>query len=315
MKDSKKSKSTVKENTNRTGAFSLFLLFLTAMIWGFAFVAQVEGIEHIGNFTLNGVRFTVGIISLLPVVLIFERGRTSPEERKRTVKVSVFAGCVLFLASSFQQMGIEYTRSAGIAGFITGLYSVFIPIACYILFKKKTSLNVWLGVMCAVVGLFLLCYKVGEGFSFGIGEILLLIGTFFWTAHVIIIDRCAKNVRSLHFSWGQFAVCALFGVISMFIFEEPQMTNILSAKWAILYCGVMSVGVAYTLQVIAQKRADPTLAAIVLSTESVFSAVGGFIFGIDEMTLFGVCGCILMFVGIVLSQFEPKKKNKDIGKD
>ena len=304
MKDSKKT----NQGTAKTGAFSLFLLFLTAIIWGFAFVAQVEGVEHIGNFTLNGVRFTVGIISLLPVVLIFERGRTEREERRRTVKVSLLAGVVLFLASTFQQFGIQYTRSAGIAGFITGLYSVFIPIACFVLFKKKTSLNVWLGVVAAVVGLFLLCYKPGEGFSFGVGEILLFIGTFFWTAHVIIIDRCAKNVRSLHFSWGQFAVCSVLGLICMFAFEEPQMANILNAKWAILYCGVLSVGVAYTLQVIAQKKADPTLAAIVLSTESVFSAVGGFLFGIDEMTVFGVFGCILMFVGIVLSQLEPKKK-------
>ncbi|MBO5883629.1 MAG: DMT family transporter [Clostridia bacterium] len=307
MKESKKTNS----NPNRTGAVSLFLLFLTAMIWGFAFVAQVEGIEYIGNFTLNGTRFTVGIISLLPVVLVFERGRTDREERKRTVKVSLLAGVVLFLASSFQQLGIQYTKSAGIAGFITGLYSVFIPIACFVLFKKRTSLNVWLGVVCAVIGLFLLCYKQGEGFSFGIGELLLLVGTFFWTAHVIIIDRCAKNVRSLHFSWGQFAVCAVLGLISMFIFEEPEMSNILDAKWAILYCGVLSVGVAYTLQVIAQKRADPTLAAIVLSTESVFSAVGGFLFGIDELTVFGIAGCILMFVGIVLSQLSPKKRSGD----
>lgn len=306
----KRSKKT-DPNPNRTGAFSLLLLLLTAMIWGFAFVAQVEGIEHIGNFTLNGTRFTIGIISLLPVVLIFERGRTDKEERKRTVKVSLLAGVVLFLASSFQQFGIQYTGSAGIAGFITGLYSVFIPIVCFVLFKKRTSLNVWLGVVCAVVGLFLLCYKQGEGISFGIGELLLLIGTFFWTAHVIIIDRCAKNVRSLHFSWGQFAVCAVLGLICMFIFEEPEMSNILDAKWAILYCGVLSVGVAYTLQVIAQKKADPTLAAIVLSTESVFSAVGGFLFGIDELTVFGACGCILMFVGIVLSQLSPKKRSEE----
>lgn len=290
---------------------SLSLLFLTAMIWGFAFVAQVEGVEHIGSFTFNGIRFAVGAISLLPVVFLVERGRRSPEERKKTVITSLVAGVVLFSASSLQQLGIEITRSAGVAGFITGLYTVFIPITCFLLFRQKTSLSTWLGAILAVVGLFLLCYKSGQGFSFGIGELLILIGAFFWTAHVIIIDRLGKNVRSLHLSLGQFTVCAVLCLIMMFIFEEPHIPNIINAKWAILYCGVLSVGVAYTLQVVAQKRADPTFAAIVLSTEAVFSAIGGVLFGIDTLSAFGYVGCGLMFLGIVLSQLPSKKDKSD----
>lgn len=168
----------------------------------------------------------------------------------------------------------------------------------------------WLGAIFATVGLFFLCYKAGEGFSFGVGELLLLIGSLIWTAHVIIIDKLGRNVRSLHFAWGQFAWCAVLGAVCMFIFERPQLGAILDAKWAILYLGVLSSGVAYTLQVVAQKRSDPTLAVIILSTESMFSAVGGVMFGIDKLTLLGVIGCVLMFAGIIVSQVKITLKRK-----
>ena len=291
----------------KTKVLYISLLFLTAMIWGFAFVAQVEGAEHIGPFTLTGVRFLISIVALLPVVFAFEGKKSDPKERKRTLVASLLSGGVLFTASMLQQFGIQITSSAGVSGFITGLYTVLVPIACFIFFKQKTGLNVVLGAVCAIVGLFLLCYKAGEGFSVGIGEGLLLIGAFFWTAHVIIVDRLGKNIRSLHFAWGQFAVCAVLGVLGMLIFEQPSMESLWSARIPLLYCGVLSVGVAYTLQVVAQKRADPTFAAIVLSTESVFSAIGGVIFGIDALSLLGYTGCALIFGGIVFSQITTKK--------
>ncbi len=289
-------------------------MLLTAAIWGFAFVAQVEGMNYIGSFTLNGVRFTVGVLALLPVVLCFERGRADRAERIATLRASLVAGSVLFAASTLQQLGIERTGSAGVAGFITGLYTVLIPIACYILFKQKTTLSVWIGAILAVLGLSLLCYKSGEGFSFEAGELLLLCGTFFWTAHVMVIDRMGKNIRSLHFSLGQFSVCALLSLITMFIFERPTIGTILDAKWAILYCGVLSVGVAYTLQVVAQKKCNPTAAAIILSCESLFSAVGGALFGIDEISTVGYIGCACMFVGIIISQIDfsgGRKKSEE----
>ena len=291
----------------RSKVASTCLLFLTAIIWGFAFVAQVEGVKYIGPFTLNGIRVALGAISLIPVTFLIERGRSGAEERRRTIVTSVVAGSVLFAASSLQQIGIGITGSAGVSGFITGLYTVFIPIACWILFRQKTGITTWMGAILAVVGLFLLCYKVGEGISFGLGELLLLVGSFFWTAHVMIIDRLGKNVRSLHLSLGQCTVCAILSFICMFAFEEPRLDNILEAKWAILYCGLLSVGIAYTLQVVAQKRAEPTFAAIILSTEAVFSAVGGVIFGIDNMTVWGYIGCVLIFAGIVFSQMPTKK--------
>ena len=291
---------------NRFG--SLFILILTAAIWGFAFVAQVEGMAYIGSFTMIGVRFFIAIVALAPVALILERGRVGKEERKRTVIAAVSAGVVLFFASAFQQFGIQLTGSAGVSGFITGLYTVLVPIACYLLFKQKTGVNVLLGSVLAIVGLFLLCSKPGEGLSFGLGELLLLIGSLFWTAHVVIIDKLGKGIRSVHFSWGQFAVCAALGIISMFAFEQPTFTAIWEAKWAVLYCGVLSSCVAYTLQIVAQKRSDPTMAAIVLSSESMFSAIGGLIFKIDDITALGYVGCGLMFAGIVVSQINIKRK-------
>jgi drug/metabolite transporter (DMT)-like permease len=139
----------------------------------------------------------------------------------------------------------------------------------------------------------------------------LLIGALFWTTHILVIDRVAKDIRPLHFALGQFTVCSVLGLITMFLFEEPTLSGILQAKWAIAYCGILSVGVAYTLQIISQKRADPTLAVVVLSTEAVFSAVGGLIFGIDTISLLGYVGCGVIFVGILLSQLSPKSKNEN----
>lgn len=287
------------------------LLLLTAVIWGFAFVAQVDGVEHIGSFAINGIRYPIGVISLLPVVLFFERGRVDSSERKRTVIASIIAGTILFGASTLQQIGIEYTRSAGVAGFITGLYTVLVPIGCFLIFKHKTGINVWIGAVLAVIGLFLLCYRVGDGLTFGVGELLLLIGAFLWTAHVIVIDRFGKGVRSLHFALGQFCVCSLWSITLMILFDRPTLSGVMDAKWALLYCGVLSVGVAYTLQVVAQKKADPTFAAILLSTESVFSAIGGSIFGIDSISPIGYVGCAVMFVGIVISQLPTRRQSTD----
>ena len=290
---------------------SLFILVLAAAIWGFAFVAQVEGMEHIAPFTMTGARFTLSALCLLPLALIFERGRTESTERKRTFWVSVLGGVVLFCASSLQQFGCQYTPSAGMAGFMTALYTVITPIACFLIFKQKTKLNVWISAVLAVAGLCMLCFKSGEGLTFGVGEILLLLGAFFWTAHIIVIDRFASDIRPFHFCFGQFAVCAVLGLISMFLFEEPSAAAMWDGKMMIIYCGVFSGAMGYTLQVIGQKGVNPTLAAIVLSTESVFSAIGGVIFGIDRISLVGYLGCAVIFAGIIISQLDFSRKTKE----
>ena len=294
-------------------ALSNLILLLAAVIWGFAFVAQVDGAKYIKPFTMIGLRFAIGIITLLPVVLAVERGKVSAEERKYTLKASVITGIVLFLGVTFQQYGIAIISSAGVSGFITGLYTVFVPIAYFLFFRRKTEISVWIGAGLALAGLFLLCYKPGEGFKFGIGELLLLIGSFFWTAHVMLVDHFGKKIRSLHYSWGQFAVCALLGLVCMAIVDGPtlSLSGIFDAKWALLYCGALSVAGGFTLQVVGQKGADPSYAAIILSTESAFSAIGGAMFGVDSISCAGYIGCVLMFLGIVCSQIKRKVKTNN----
>lgn len=289
---------------------SNLLLLLTAIIWGFAFVAQVEGTKHIGSFTMIGIRFLIATVSLLPVMLIFEKGKREKDEQKLTVKASAITGAVLFFASTFQQIGIQITASAGISGFITGLYMIFVPFVSYLVFKNRVKLQVWIGALFALMGLVMLCYKQGEGFSFGLGELFLLIGALFWTAHVMLVDHYGKKVRSIHFSCGQFLVSGVLGTICALLFEQITLCAIIEAKWSILYCGIFSSGVAYTLQVIGQKKADPSTAVIIMSTESAFSAIGGVIFGIDTLSFVGVCGCVLMFAGIICSQLTFNKKEK-----
>ena len=297
----------------KTKITNTFMMLLAAMIWGFAIVAQIFGAEHVETFTMTGVRFTLGCLALLPVVIIFERKKLSPilsdnSKRGRAILSGLVAGLVLFCATSTQQLGIYMTANAGVSGLITGLYTILVPLVSFLLFRTKIKLNVWIGAVCAFLGVFLLCYRAGEGVSLGVGELVLFIGTLCWTAHFVILDKFSKNLPPLSLSFAQFSVCALLGCICMFLFEEPTLSGLLAAKIPILYCGVLSVGVAYTLQVVAQSKVPATLAAIVLSTESVFSAIGGVIFGTDTISLFGAFGCVVFFFGIVVSQLERKRK-------
>ena len=290
---------------------SNIVLFLAAIIWGFAFVAQVDGMNYIGPFTLIGVRFVIAIIALLPVLFVFERKKLQQGELARTCKAVLIVGLLLFAAVTVQQFGIQITASAGVSGLISGLYTIFVPMAYFVFFRKKTGAQVWIGAVCAVIGLFLLCYDPQSGLHFGLGELLLLISSFMWTAHVMLIDHFVKTVRPLYLSWGQFAVCAVLGIICMFIFEGDQLSvqSLIDARWCLFYCGVLSSAGAYTLQVVGQKNADPTSAAIILSTESAFGAIGGALFGIDNIPLIGYVGCALIFGGILFSQTNFKKKN------
>ena len=299
----------------KTKITNTLMMLAAAMIWGFAIVMQVFGAEHVETFTMTGIRFVLGSIALLPVVIIFERKKLVPifadkVRRKKAILTGVLAGVVLFSATSIQQFGINTTGSAGITGLITGLYTILVPLACYLLFRTKIRFNVWIGAVCALLGVFLLCYKVGEGFSFGIGELILFIGTICWTIHFIILDKLSCNLPPLTLSFMQFLLSGIIGCAFMFAFEEPTMAAIMAAKIPILYCGLLSVGVAYTLQVVAQTKVPASLAVIVLSTESVFSAIGGVIFGTDTITVLGVLGCIIFFFGIVVSQLEIKSKKE-----
>ncbi len=286
----------------KTKIKSTFLLFLTAIIWGFAFVAQRVGAEFVGAFTFNGIRFLLGSLSLIPVIIFFEKEKISKEKLLKTLFPGVLAGVILFIASTLQQYGVEITQSAGKAGFLTGLYIVLVPLIRFVM-GKKTSVFTFLGAVFALVGLFFLC-MTGDEVSFGIGDIVLIIGAFFWAGHILVVDKYVNDISPIKFSMVQFLVCGTMSFVCALLFEDISFVAVKSAGIPILYGGLMSVGVAYTCQILGQKDADPTFASIVFSTESVFSAIGGAIILNEVMSGRGYLGCILIFIGIILSQLN-----------
>ena len=291
---------------------SFALLLMTAMIWGFAFVAQRMGADYVGAFTFNGIRFALGSISLIPVIFLFEKSEEKKEVHTQkmsvTFKTGVIAGVILFTASALQQIGIEITGSAGRASFLTGLYTVLVPIFGIFL-GKRTPFNVWIGAILAVVGMFLIC--VNEKWQIGLGDTVLILGAIFWTFHILVIDRYVNEMYAIRFASTQFAVCGALGIVCALLFETITLDGLMNALIPILYGGIMSAGVAYTCQIIGQKNADPTYASIILSTESMFGAIGGAIILHEVMTARGYTGCAFIFVGVIISQlvFKTKKKN------
>ena len=287
-------------------ARSIVLLFLTAIIWGFAFVAQRVGGDILGAFYFNGIRYAVGAVSLIPVIMIFEKERKNPEKLKYTIKWGIVVGLILFIASSLQQFGINITQSAGKSGFITGLYTVLVPLIGFVFFKYKTNIFTWVGAALAVVGLFLLSFTSGVS-PVGIGDVVLLIGSVFWAMHIIVIDKVGGGASSIKFSMTQFLTssvcCFLFALLTK---ETITFEAVKLAGTSILYAGIMSSGVAYTFQVIGQKHVEPSLAAIICSSEALFSAVGGALLLGESMSMRSYIGCALMFAGIIVSQLKPK---------
>ena len=286
------------------------LLLVSAIIWGFAFVAQRIGMEYVGPFTFNAVRFSLGAVALLPF-LHRRPGQTESgsDGNWRVVLLGgSVAGVVLFAGSTLQQIGIIYT-TAGKAGFITGLYVIIVPIIGLCL-GKKTGTGTWAGALLAVVGMYLL--SITDSLSIGRGDLLVLIGAFFWAGHVVIIGRLSGRVRALNLAIGQFLTCSALSLIGAIIFEEIVLSNIIKAIVPILYAGLLSVGIAYTFQVFAQRKANPAHAAIILSLESVFAVIGGMIILGERLSAKGSVGCVLMLAGMLLSQLSKKRISNDL---
>lgn len=291
---------------------SVFILLLTAAIWGFAFVAQRVGMEHMGAFTFNGIRFALGSISLLPVIYFFGRKSDSDnhdEEKidadfKTTLKAGMIAGTILFIAASLQQFGLIYTTAAK-AGFITSLYIVLVPILGIFL-KQKTHYTTWIGAIVAVIGLYFL--SINENFTIEFGDFLEIIGAFFWAAHIQVIGKFVEKIDAIKLSSVQFATCSLLSLITAFIFEDVNLSGISNALVPLLYGGIMSAGVAYTLQAVGQKFAKPSHAAIALSMEAVFAAIGGILLLSETLPLKGYLGSALMLAGMLITQTENIKK-------
>jgi drug/metabolite transporter (DMT)-like permease len=290
---------------------SNILLLITATIWGFAFVAQRAGMEFVGPFTFNAIRFALGGISLTPLLLLnrkrkFKQSNSSLLQNKYYVLGGISAGIILFLGSTFQQTGIVYT-TAGKAGFITGLYIIIVPVFGLI-FKQQTSFGTWIGAAIAVAGLYLLSIK--EGLSIELGDLLVLISAFFWASHVILIGFISSKTDPIQLAFFQFLICSFLSLIAAVITEVSTIQNIMDASMPILYAGICSVGIAYTLQVVAQREAHPSHAAIIMSLEAVFAVIGGWLVLGEIIPMKGLIGCALMLAGMIFSQLSSNIKLK-----
>jgi drug/metabolite transporter (DMT)-like permease len=280
------------------------ILLLAAVIWGFAFVAQRVGMDFVGPFTFNGVRFALGTLVLVP--FLFSRKKFSPKDpslqtsRKKILWGVIITGVLVFIGVSLQQVGLQST-TAGKAGFITGLYVVFVPVVGIFLGHRMNVFS-WLGVLLSSIGLYLLSIK--SGFHIEKGDLLVLGCAVVFTFHVLLIGWLSPRMNSYHLAAGNFAICAVLNIIVALIIETIDTGSILKAAVPILYGGLISVGVAYTLQVIAQKTAHPAYASIILSMEAVFAALGGWMILHESLSQRSLAGCFLMLAGMVVVQVK-----------
>ena len=301
---------------------SLFLL-LAAIIWGIAFVAQSVGMEYVGGFTFNAVRSLLGSVVLIPLILISGRKSSTDtaateanscvsssdgtvsniRKRKDLIIGGISCGICLCLASNFQQFGIKYT-TVGKAGFITACYIVIVPIIGLFL-GKKCSKFIWAAVAMALIGLYLLC--ITDGFSIGKGDLLVLVCAFLFSIHILVIDHFSPKADGVKLSCIQFLTCGILSGIPALLFEHPDFSAICRAWMPILYAGIMSCGVAYTLQIIGQKNMNPTVASLILSLESCISVLAGWVLLGQQLSAKEILGCVIMFAAIILAQLPQKQ--------
>lgn len=292
------------------------LLLIGSFIWGTTFVAQSLGTNHLDAFSFNCVRNFIGVFALIPVLLWQLRSKSKDMNTVQELR-SVFTrdlilggiicGTALCLASNFQQLGVEYS-TVGKSAFITTLYIVLVPLLG-IFFKKKLSLQIWFSVILAMIGLYLLCMK-NEAFVLGTGDIYLLLCAFFFTIQITAIDHFAPKVNSIALSMMQFFVTAVLSGICMLFNELPTIENILDAAFPLLYAGVLSSGIAYTFQIIGQKHLSATVASLIMSLESVFATLAGWLVLKEILSTNELIGCGLVFAAVILSQLPSKIKKE-----
>lgn len=291
----------------KTQIKNALLLLLTAIIWGSAFVAQSVGMEHVEPFTFTCVRSVIGGIVLIPCMILLGKWKKGFATKVEWIG-GIFCGIALCAASNFQQVGMKYT-TVGKAGFITALYVVIVPLLGLFM-KKRVSFLIWICVGLSVVGLYLLCMPPGA-FEISFGDLLVLVCALLFSLHILVIDYFSPKGDGVVISCIQFFVCGILSGIMMLFTETPNVGNIIDAKWAILYAGVLSSGIAYTLQVVAQKNVNPTVASLILCLESVVAVLAGWIVLNQDLSPREILGCILMFVAIVLAQMPIPNRKKE----
>ena len=285
------------------------LLLLGSVIWGAAFVAQRVGMDHMGPYTFNGVRMLLAWLVMIPVTVIFEnRAKKDPDRRapdpKEQRRAGLLCGGLLFIASSLQQMGLV-TVAAGKAGFITALYVVLVPVAAWILFRKNPGKVIWLGVAISVVALWLLCMPAGGGFSLQGGDLLVLGCAVSFTFQILCVDHYAPRVSGVRLARDEFLVTGALSMLVAVFTETITVEGLRQVLIPILYAGVMSGAVGYTLQVLGQRDTDPTVASILMCLESVFATLTGAVILGEKMTPREIAGCMLMFSAVILAQLSP----------
>jgi drug/metabolite transporter (DMT)-like permease len=281
------------------------LMLLTALIWGTGFVAQTAGMDHIGPYLFSGLRFALGSLCLVPLILRNAKTTRVPEPllNRGMLRAGIIMGLALALGINLQQVGLLFTSVTN-SGFITGLYVIVVPLLGLLL-GHKTGLGTWLGCLLAVVGMCLL--SIGDNFHVAPGDWLQLIGAFVWGGHVVLVSLFASRHDPIRLAFLQFATCSVASLLLAVIYEPIVLDAIIDAGPALLYGGIVAVGVGYTLQVVAQKHAIASHAAIILSLEAVFAAIAGaWILG-EALQLRGYIGCGLMLAGMLLAQLWPKK--------
>lgn len=295
-----------------------FLLMLAALIWGSAFVAQSVGMDYLGPFSFNCVRSFMGSLVLLPVIWFMDRQKketaeydgqkteegTREQNKKVLLSGGLCCGVILTLSTSLQQIGIKYT-TAGKAGFITALYILIVPLLGLIL-GKKVGNKTWLGVALAVAGMYLLCIK--EGFSISYGDFMVLLCALVFSLHILAVDYFSPRVDGIRLSCIQFFVCGCISAVPMLVWEHPEISQIIRAWQPLAYAGVLSSGVAYTLQIVTQKHLNPTVASLLMSLESVFAVLTGWLVLNERLSLKELLGCVLVFTAIILAQLPQKQK-------
>ncbi len=303
--------------TNRYSVLGIFLLVITSFIWGTAFVAQSDAMDHIGPFTMNGLRTLIAVIVLFPTALVADKlknkqptlfGTTDKKEKKRVLLAGLLCGVFIAIASTVQQFGIAHT-SIGKSGFLTTLYVVFVPLIALI-FGKRIEWNGWIAVVLALVGMFFICIEKDEPIN--IGDILTIISALFFAIHIMLVDHFVETIDGIRLSCMQFVVCSVLCLTCALIFEKIDINAILNASLSIVYAGLFSAGLGYTLQIIGQKWVEPNVAPLIMCLESVFALFSGTILRNEVMKTQVYVGCVLVFIGIVLAQinFKSKKAKK-----